>query len=711
MDSVACADYLVVSQILDYLPVSDLFNTSEVCRLWKDISLGLLRRKLRYLCYCHIKPEEKCPITANGLPKFLDDFCRDLRRFIQIAKQAGCSPTFGFLSYSSNPKDEKAVVQQVQSQLSPRCVVVYHRSKTITMRPRDDPTKACSVHRGITGAFLFGPSPPTPCHRHLSSSSNSNRSSSNPAAVGQAGSSKSCPATEARDVPAPPYRRQCNFKRSRLQRLSKLLRRAVLGRRAADPCLRNVAPGVMLFHSFRIPMEDGHCLTTHWREEHTGRVVAVSFMRLFQALVELFPQVPVMSISGEFLSDEELLLMGEPPTKRKRSSLEDDSAEDSSDSESSSDGQLGDKKRWSEGDTTISDLLRSCASSLSMAVSSREVNWFTHLVKPPHEAQEDLPHVPKFFAVEAMLARNVEIMVMPSTEVLGLDCDSYAGHRARLFPGADGELLVFVVAKETLSECSTRQGSPGRLGDPHQTAVVFRCNGGRHLCRCGSYWTRLCSDATCDPLIKEVLEKGTLCNPRNAEAAYTSDEAIQREVAQRAIYQRGYTGSIGHTPEVVLLRNAMEDLRPERDQHSFAAFAETGDTDAVKYGGGEEHCRSPCTASSDQVCQINDCLPVCNDTGFGHRHAASRATWDVLDCVLEKQVARGSKAVLRGISPARWLQGSLFTFVEPRRLWRQLAKPPTEKAAILFDDAESHRGHMERWTGRCLQAHAIYGCL
>ncbi|XP_037562449.1 uncharacterized protein LOC119441880 [Dermacentor silvarum] len=182
---------------------SDLFNTSEVCRLWQVISLGLLRRKLRYLCYCHIKSEEKCQTTASGLPKFLEDFCRDLRRFIQIAQQAGCSPTFGFLSYSSNPKDEKAVVQQVQSNLSPRCVVVYHRSKTITMRPRDDPTKACSVHRGITGAFLFGPSPPTPCHRRPSSNSSNSSSSRRAAAAVEAGSSKSCPATEAPDVPAP----------------------------------------------------------------------------------------------------------------------------------------------------------------------------------------------------------------------------------------------------------------------------------------------------------------------------------------------------------------------------------------------------------------------------------------------------------------------------------------------------------------------------
>ncbi|KAH6920439.1 hypothetical protein HPB50_028572 [Hyalomma asiaticum] len=315
-----------------------------------------------------------------------------------------------------------------------------------------------------------------------------------------------------------------------------------------------------------------------------------------------------------------------------------------------------------------------------MAVSSHNLPWFTHLVTPPSEAEEDLPHVPETFAIDTMLPRNVEIMVTPSTEIQGLSCDSYAGHRARLFLGADGELLlVFVVAKETLSECSTTQGPPGRLGGPHQTAVVFSCNGGRHLWRYGGYWTRLFPDATCNTLITEVLEKGTLCNPRNAEAAYTSDEATQREVAQRAIYHRGYTGSIRHPPEHVLLRNATEDLPREREQHSLAAFAETGDTDAVNNGGGEEHCRPPCTASSDQVCQVNDCLPVRNDPGFGHRHAAPRATWEVLDFVLEKQVARGSKAVLRGISPARWLQGSLFTHVQLRRLERRAQRYPRGK--------------------------------
>ncbi|XP_029840960.4 uncharacterized protein LOC115324453 [Ixodes scapularis] len=336
MESVACTDYLIVRRILECVPVSDLFCTSEVSRLWQAISISLLKKKLRYLCYCHIKSEEKCPTTASGQPKFLEDFCRDLRRFIRIARLAQCSPTFGFLSYSSNPKDEKAVVQQVQRQLSPSCVVVYHRSKTITMRARDDPTQACSVYRGITGAFLFG------------------RRTEGPASPASAG-----PVAPASRLPE--YRRRSSFRRSRLEKLSKLFQRAVLRRPADDPCLRNVAPGVMLFHSFRIPMEDGRCLTTHWKERSTGRIVAVSFMRLFQqrdaararqllsnfrrgfspscsspqdtfvivlqnsmedtrelrALVELFPQVPVMSISGEFLKGEDLLLAEEPLASRK----------------------------------------------------------------------------------------------------------------------------------------------------------------------------------------------------------------------------------------------------------------------------------------------------------------------------------------------------------------------------------------------------------
>ncbi|KAH6945818.1 hypothetical protein HPB50_010080 [Hyalomma asiaticum] len=68
-----------------------------------------------------------------------------------------------------------------------------------------------------------------------------------------------------------------------------------------------------------------------------------------------------------------------------------------------------------------------------------------------------------------------------------------------------------------------------------------------------------------------------------------------------------------YPPVVVLLRNAMEDLAPETELQSLAAFAVRADTNALSNGGGEEHCRPPCTASRDQVCQINDCLLICNE--------------------------------------------------------------------------------------------------
>ncbi|KAH6921077.1 hypothetical protein HPB50_027935 [Hyalomma asiaticum] len=149
-------------------------------------------------------------------------------------------------------------------------------------------------------------------------------------------------------------------------------------------------------------------------------------------------------------------------------------------------------------------------------------------------AQEDLPHVPNILAIEDMLPRNVGIVVRPWTKVQGLASDSYTGHRTRHLPGADGELLGFVSVKETLSECGSRQASPGRLGGPHQTAVASRCARPR---------TRLFSDARCDSLITAVLEKDTRWNPRNAQAAFIGEVAHHQEAAKRATDIQGYTGA------------------------------------------------------------------------------------------------------------------------------------------------------------------------
>ncbi|KAH6945817.1 hypothetical protein HPB50_010079 [Hyalomma asiaticum] len=309
------------------------------------------------------------------------------------------------------------------------------------------------------------------------------------------------------------------------------------------------------------------------------------------------------------------------------------------------------------------------------------------------EAQEDLLHVPKILVIEAMFPENADIVVKPWIKVEGHVRDSYSGHRTRLFPGADGELLVFVSVKETLPECSTRKASSGRLGLPHQTAVASRCAG---------YWTRPFSEVTWDPFMTEVFGKGTLCDAHNTQGACTSEEAHQQEGA------KGYAGSIRHPPEVVLLRNAMEGLPLEGEQHPLAAFAETGDTNAVNNRRGEEQCRPPRSASSDQVCQINDCLPVCNELLLDIAMQLREEHRTSLN-LFWRSMAYCSRATLSVISQTRWLQGNIFTRVQLHRLGRQVAEPPTGKAALLLDDAEYHRGYKERRTARCLQAHAIYG--
>ncbi|KAH6921175.1 hypothetical protein HPB50_027838 [Hyalomma asiaticum] len=216
-----------------------------------------------------------------------------------------------------------------------------------------------------------------------------------------------------------------------------------------------------------------------------------------------------------------------------------------------------------------------------------------------------------------VLPRNMDIVLWPWTKVDELACDCYTGNRTRLLPTADGKLLVFMPVKETLSQSSTRQLSCGMRGGPHQTAVTFSCDRRLHLYRYAGYCTRLFWDATWDPLITEAFEKDTLYNPRSTQAACTNEEVRHREVAQGAIETRGYKGSIRHPPEVILLRNAMEDLPLEAEHQSLAAFTARGDVDAVHNGGTEEHWRPPCTAPSGQVCQVNGCLPIYNEPDIG----------------------------------------------------------------------------------------------
>ncbi|KAH6945721.1 hypothetical protein HPB50_009704 [Hyalomma asiaticum] len=119
-----------------------------------------------------------------------------------------------------------------------------------------------------------------------------------------------------------------------------------------------------------------------------------------------------------------------------------------------------------------------------MAVLSNETPWFMHLVTPSGAASDVLPDVPDIFLIEAMIPKNVDIVVRPWTKVEGLARGSYTGHGRRLFPIAGGDLLVFKSVKETLSQCTTRQVCSGMLGGQHQTAVSSsRCTQGENELR------------------------------------------------------------------------------------------------------------------------------------------------------------------------------------------------------------------------------------
>ncbi|KAH7944291.1 hypothetical protein HPB52_017984 [Rhipicephalus sanguineus] len=60
----------------------------------------------------------------------------------------------------------------------------------------------------------------------------------------------------------------------------------------------------------------------------------------------------------------------------------------------------------------------------------------------------------------------------------------------------------------------------------------------------------------------------------------------------------------------------MDELFRQRKQPSIATLADGGDTRDVVEREGVDHYRPPCTAYRDQVCQINNFLPNCNELLF-----------------------------------------------------------------------------------------------
>ncbi|KAH7944286.1 hypothetical protein HPB52_017938 [Rhipicephalus sanguineus] len=64
-------------------------------------------------------------------------------------------------------------------------------------------------------------------------------------------------------------------------------------------------------------------------------------------------------------------------------------------------------------------------------------------------------------------------------------------------------------------------------------------------------------------------------------------------------------------------KNPMENIPRESEQQlSLSAFEERADTSAIADRAEVDRYRPPCTAVSDQVCQLNNCLSYCNNLLF-----------------------------------------------------------------------------------------------
>lgn len=91
----------LVQQVLRYVPVRDLFSCSEVNDLWHRLSLALLLIKLKWvLCVAARKDRDETWCLRN--------YCAQLRRLSEIAREAGKKATLNLLLISTTRDDERS---------------------------------------------------------------------------------------------------------------------------------------------------------------------------------------------------------------------------------------------------------------------------------------------------------------------------------------------------------------------------------------------------------------------------------------------------------------------------------------------------------------------------------------------------------------------------------------------------------------------------
>ncbi|CAN7993982.1 unnamed protein product [Ixodes hexagonus] len=265
MDSgIACSEFLV-HQVLNYVDTMDLFNCSEVNVVWHRASIRLLRKKLKHVT-CFSLQNEEDPDNS-----YLQDFCLKLRRYRNIARKAGQTPSLNFLLYGSDSSDERYVIQRVRQSLPVDCITVFFKSKTIKL---DHPSQR---HAGLSGALLFG------VLDHAT----------DPATRSKRNKSK--------------FRRP---ERSSLGRVSKFLRRWVLGERGPSvSCFKNTGPGVMAFQSrLNVPLDDAERITTYYVEQMTGHKLQVTTTALL-ARMRRRSLESILSLKDTFKSLENTMIV------------------------------------------------------------------------------------------------------------------------------------------------------------------------------------------------------------------------------------------------------------------------------------------------------------------------------------------------------------------------------------------------------------------
>lgn len=229
----------LVQQVLRYVPVRDLFTCSQVNALWKRLSLALLKKKLSWvLCSAPRKDDDEAWCLRS--------YCSQMRHFCRIARLAGKKATLHFLLISKLRDNERSVLKGARRSLPQDCVTLLFKSK------RDRTLNLEGSYEGLNGVLVFDTIDKKTRSRRR------NRCSS-----------KVSPTSD----------RSCRSDVGSLNRVSKFLRRLVLGDRGNElpSCFKNTSPYALTFQStINVPLEDAGHITYFYTEETTGHKLQVT---------------------------------------------------------------------------------------------------------------------------------------------------------------------------------------------------------------------------------------------------------------------------------------------------------------------------------------------------------------------------------------------------------------------------------------------------